>query len=332
MSVTQKQLAELLGISRQLVGHALTGHPGVSEVTRQRIQSLADKMGYRPNQFASALVSGRTQTIALWIAGAYTPHYLRIVQSLEKIVAETEYTMIVSDLGGFDSRNNPKNSPNRNHWPVTGVIVVDAPGYARTYLQANPMSQTSCVTIGAFTSDEADSVKVDLYPGVIEAMRHLVSLGHRNIIHFTPIKEEEEAEVRARGYREVMQESGLQPKFLSLPDQQRATARRRIVEHVKESGCPDAIFCHNDEIAIGTYRGLCDLKISVPDQVALVGCDGIEDTEYLGCSLTTIEQPVEEMCRLAWDYFEKRLERPKSRIQRSILKAKLTIRESTARA
>ena len=65
---------------------------------------------------------------------------------------------------------------------------------------------------------------------------------------------------------------------------------------------PDALFCTNDDGAIGCYRGLRDLGLRVPEDVALVGCDGIEDTEYLETPLTTIVQPVEELSRLGWEF------------------------------
>jgi LacI family transcriptional regulator len=131
-----------------------------------------------------------------------------------------------------------------------------------------------------------------------------------------------------------MKKAGLKPQFLYYPlsEEQRPIVRQLIQEYVREHGCPEALFCHSDDVAVGIYRGLCDLKLRVPEQVALVGCDGIQDTEYLECPLTTLVQPVAEMCAKAWEFLLRRLENPRLQRQNSVLKPKLAIRESTARA
>jgi DNA-binding LacI/PurR family transcriptional regulator len=123
----------------------------------------------------------------------------------------------------------------------------------------------------------------------------------------------------------------LKPEFLyySLSEQQRPLVRSLIRDYIQKQGCPDAIFCHSDDVAIGIYRGLCDLDLNVPEEVALVGCDGIQDCEYLETPLTTIVQPVTEMCAVAWDFLRRRVESPKIKRQGTVLKPKLVVRKSS---
>jgi DNA-binding LacI/PurR family transcriptional regulator len=83
---------------------------------------------------------------------------------------------------------------------------------------------------------------------------------------------------------------------------------------------------------LSIYRGLCDMKLRVPEDVALVGCDGIQDTEYLECPLTTLVQPVAAMCATAWQFLMRRIDRPTMKRQKAELKPKLVIRDSSARA
>ena len=92
---------------------------------------------------------------------------------------------------------------------------------------------------------------------------------------------------------------------------------------------PQAIFCVNDEVAIGAYRGLCDLNVRVPDEVRLVGCGGIEDTAYHACPLSTVAMPIAEMCGTAWDYLANRLREPDLPPQQIVLKLQLVVRESS---
>jgi LacI family transcriptional regulator len=130
-----------------------------------------------------------------------------------------------------------------------------------------------------------------------------------------------------------MRQAGLKPKFLYYPlsEQQRPLVRQSIQDYVREEGCPEAIFCHSDDVALGIYRGLCDLKLRVPGDVALVGCDGIQDTEYLECPITTLVQPVAEMCATAWRFMLRRLESPLVKRQSLVLKPELIVRESSRR-
>ncbi|HEU4752942.1 MAG TPA: substrate-binding domain-containing protein, partial [Armatimonadota bacterium] len=111
----------------------------------------------------------------------------------------------------------------------------------------------------------------------------------------------------------------------------RAAARDAIKSYLARHSAPEAIFCMNDDMAIGCYRGLCDLGLRVPRDVALVGCDGIEHTEYLETPLTTIVQPLDDMSRAAWQLLERRLGDPGAPPQRVKLSARLAVRESSRR-
>jgi len=131
----------------------------------------------------------------------------------------------------------------------------------------------------------------------------------------------------------AMRKAGLKPEFIYYPlsEQQRPITRKLIRDYILSHGRPEAIFCHSDDAALGIYRGLCDLKIKVPEEIALIGCDGIEDTEYLERPLTTLVQPVAEMCAAAWDFLQLRLADPLIPLQHIILKSELAIRESSQR-
>ena len=85
----------------------------------------------------------------------------------------------------------------------------------------------------------------------------------------------------------------------------------------------------DDDLAISAFRGLRDLGIRLPDDVALIGCDGIEDTEYHDPAISTVVQPLKEMCSFAWDSLERRLREPGCDLAQKILKPELALREST---
>ena len=328
--VTQQQIARKLGVSRQLVAFALAGYPQVSQASRQRILAAAQVMGYRPNPHARALRRQRTGIIALFIPDQISTHNSRVARELNRLVRRERQELIISEMDAAEARQTLSNVP------VDGVIAVDIPGQAKVYRQILAARAIPLVSMGASCAGETDAVRVDLKAGASQVMAHLLDAGYRRIAHATFMHDDHGDQPEAgrwQGYQEAMRKAGLKPEFIYYPltKQLRPVTRQFIQDYIRQHGRPEAIFCHSDDAAIGVYRGLCDLKLRVPQDVALAGCDGIEDTEYLECPLTTLVQPVEEMCAAAWKFLTDRLAHPEQKKQSMVLQPKLEIRQSSSR-
>jgi DNA-binding LacI/PurR family transcriptional regulator len=220
-----------------------------------------------------------------------------------------------------------------SHVPVDGIVAVDASKAVQVELELLSDKAVPLVSVGTYCSQAIDNVQVDLRFGTAQVMDHLIGAGFRRIAHATFVKRNLAYESRRVGYAEAMVAAGLKPEFIHYPltERQRPVTRRLIQDYLREHGKPEAIFCHSDDVALGIYRGLCDAGVSVPEEIALVGCDGIEDTEYLECPLTTLVQPVAEMCAQAWLLLQQRLEDASKPAQHVMLKPALAIRESSRR-
>lgn len=325
--VTQEQIARKLGISRQLVTLALAGYPQVSKRSRQRILGAAVKMGYRPNPFARALKMGKTGIIALWIPNQISTHYAHVARELNRLVKLGRHELIVSEVGSIKAEQV------LSHVPVDGIIVVDAPDQARAYLHSLSSNSVPVISMGADCWEKTDFVRVDLLAGTMDAMKHLINAGFKRIVHATFMRKNGPLAARRSGYVASMRQAGLKPQFFyyDAVDDQRSIVRGLIQEYIREEGRPEAFFCHSDDVALGIYRGLVDMGFRVPGDIALVGCDGIQDTEYLECPITTIVQPITAMCETAWTFLEQRLARPEIDRQQKVLKPKLQVRQSSAR-
>jgi LacI family transcriptional regulator len=326
--VTQAQIAKKLGVSRQLVTFALSGHPHVAKESRKLILATASEMGYRPNPFARALKSKTTGIFALWIPDQISTHYNHVARELSRLVKQAGQELIVSEIGDADMNQIWSNVP------VDGIFAVDASETAFRELEAMAGKSVPIVSIGAHGSAKTDSVQVDLGAGAAEAMKHLLDSGYKRIAHATFVEENAPYQNRRSAYAKAMSDAGLKTEFIMYPlsNNQRPMIRELIKKYISENESPEAIFCHSDDITLGIYRGLCDLKIRVPDQVALVGCDGIEDTEYLEVPLTTLVQPVPEMCAKAWEFLKGRIEKPTQKPRSKRFTPKLEIRESSCRS
>ena len=328
--VTQAQIAQKLGVSRQLVTFALAGNTKmVSDKTRERILAAATSMGYRPNPHARALKMQRTGIIALWIPNLVSSHFARVAREFGRVVKQANYDLVISEVGDRDMQQM------LSHVPVDGICVVDKPEAVQMQFNTFKARAIPVVSAGGYFSRKTDCVQVDLLAGTLDAMEHLIGSGYRRILHVTSVRESLPSESRRLGYLRTLRKASLKPEFAYYPspqtDQMLPFIRQMIKDHIRDHGTPEAVFCHSDDAALGVYRGLCDLGLRVPKDVALVGCDGTSHMEYLPCSLTTIAQPVPLMCATAWQFLQQRIEQPSHPLQHAVLKSSLEIRESSKR-
>lgn len=334
MAVTQKDIAQRVGVSQQAVAHALGGKGRLSENTRTRILDEANKMGYRPNPLARALLTGKTNLISLWMPREMSPFYAQIAHDIESLISHEPYNLVITNVERYhrqETNAQKTQSFAPAAWPVDGILAFEVPRIdgIENALQGGP--PVVCLGVDWLnTSEKLDAVSINLRPGSEEAMRHLLP-GRRRVALMTIPWLLDYEDARCEVYKQTMREAGLEPEYIFIHDvsRLRADARQAVKDHIKQHGAPDAIFCASDEEAIGTHRGLCDMGLKIPEDVALLGCDGIEDTEYLTPAISTIKQPTQEMCRVGWEMLQRRIAEPNLPRQHKALEAHLVIRESS---
>lgn len=330
MRVTIRDIAKRLDLSTATVSKVLSGRESafISEATRQKVLETAREMGYRPNRVARALVTGKTDIISLW-AQTLAPYHSEVVNLLMDQMRPHGFELIITDMVKHpDWRAYCEKFP---QWQVDGIIALDSPECVRVFRQANPHVHMPVVSMGAYYVEEGDFVGIDLYSGAVEAVQHLLQAGVKRPAYLVCNYGNHVGDPRYDGYTFAVRQAGLEPLYIVAEHSSRPCARERMHQYLDEHPCPDGLFCFNDEMAIGAYRALCERGIRVPDDVAIVGCDGIMDTEYLERLLSTVVQPVGEMCRLAWEFLHRRIENPSVAPQQVLLKAHLVVRDSSRR-
>jgi LacI family transcriptional regulator len=301
----------------------------IREETRARVLAAADLLGYRPNNSARSLVTGRFSTVGFWMCFDYSQHRAHVLHLMQQQAKNSGFEIVIRDIER--EMDTDPNFSKTFQLPVDGIIAFDTPTAPIAFSHISPSLSLPFVSMGGYWSAERDFVGVDLYAGTVEAITHLIQTGRRRIAYLAPNTDKNwPSDARMRAYRETMQEAGLEPQCLFLPDLTLAAVRQFVRDTLKDApGSVDGLFCHNDDVAIGTYRALCDLGIAVGHDIAITGCDGIEETDYLACPLTTIAQPITEMCALAWEFLHRRIQEPGCPPQQRILKPELVIRAST---
>ena len=328
--VTQAEIAKKLGVSRQLVSFALSGNTRmVGKENMERILAAAEELGYQPNPFARALQSGRTGIIGLWVPNLISNYFSKVARELGRIIKPSGYEMIISEVAGGDMGSI------LSHVPVDAVCVVDIPKVIETQQKLFKNQKIPVVSVGTYYHPQTDHVRVDLETGVAELMDHFLQQGCRRILHVTNVRETLPQEHRRRVYEKAMLEAGLTTEYLYYPSPQPVNmndvVRNLMQNYLRVQKTPDAVFCHSDDVALGVFRGLRDVGLRVPQDVVIAGCDNADYAPYLDCPLSTIEQPVGELCLNAWHFLLQRLTQPDLPQQKMELKARLLIRDSSCR-
>jgi LacI family transcriptional regulator len=328
-----RDIAERVGVSLMTVSAALGGsyrNINVSTQTRERIVEVAREIGYRPNRIARALATGRTHVIGFWADSLREFYFARAVDDAQTQVRASGYEIIISNMPqvtDWDSQGSLV-----AQWPVDGIIAFERPRQVEAYLDANPEFAVPIVSVGAYYTSCTDYVGIDYRNGAQEATLHLLETGCRRVLYMLTPFGNNEGDARFRGYTETMLEAGRRPEYLIVEQAKRHLSRQVLTDYLRSNSWPDGIFFFSDEMAIGGYRALCDLGARIPDDIAIIGCDGIDDTEYLEPPLSTIVPPVSEMCAKAWTFLHGRISDPALPLRQETLPSHLVIRASSRRA
>jgi LacI family transcriptional regulator len=327
--MTIYDFAKQIGLSTGTVSRAIHNRPDVSPTTRARVLAKMHELGFQPSAMARALSTGRSRVVSIWVpglTGSFATTFLRVIwQHLWRY----GYEMNMWDTS---ANFNPEEMRLRSPGVLAeGIIILDRADWVHELFKEPRRMGVPVVSVGSYYETGVDYVGVDLSYGAQEATRHLIQCGCKRVAYLVPEGANTSGDARYDAYLASVTKAEMQPEVICVPDATRTAAMQTLQAYVAARGHPDGLFCFNDDYALAAYRMLRELGIKVPEDVALIGCDGIEDIEYLERPLSTIHIPLDELCELAWEFLNARMKNPAMPQQRLVLVPKLVIRESSRR-
>ena len=300
---TLHDVAARAGVSKSLASLALQGSPKVAPASRDAILAAANELGYRPNRTASSLVRQRTHTIGAHILDLHNPVFAEILDGVQEAVRSHDYsTLLVT--GNADPVAERTEITRLLESRVEGLVLIahrlsddDLAAIAREV-------PTVVVTWRTDGIDGLDSVAGDDLAGARLAVDHLVALGHSRIAHVSG-GDNRIARERRAGYERAMADYGLEGFVVDGAFTEEGGYAG--AESAVDSGAT-ALVVANDLAAIGALAALRARGLRVPDDVSVVGYDGMRLLDSL--DLTTVAQPLAEMGRLAADLLIERIGEP----------------------
>jgi DNA-binding LacI/PurR family transcriptional regulator len=291
-----EDVAREAGVSRALVSLVMRNSPKVSPARRTAVLESAAALGYSPNRLASRLASHRTRTLGVLFLDLHNSVFADIYDGITEGTAGSGNQVMVA-VGSADPGTELEAVRSFVDLRVDGVILAGYTGSAGEL--ASALRGTPAVVITReLEVDGVDSVLCDDFRSGTLAVEHLHGLGHRRIAH-VDISDWLPYKARREGYLHAMKQFGLEPMLVHSDMTERGS--RAVMEKFLASGSevPTAIFAHNDLTAIGIMEALAAHGLSVPDDVAVVGCDNIEVAASPLIGLTSIDQHAGELGRVA---------------------------------
>lgn len=290
--VTTHDVAKRAGVSQPTVSLVLSKNvrARVSTETRERVLRAAAELGYVPNVVARSLVRSRSYAIGVIVPDLRNPFFAEVVSGAERVASEEGYAVLLCETREIPRERHMQALLERQ---VDGIMV-DAVGAAS-------MPEAMLAGVNMVLIDEPP----DRWPGVASdaagagrlAAEHLLSLGHKRFGFLGPATNIHAIRMRERGFVAALSAKGIRmasPAMRRVP----ATAAGGQVGMHALLALPDrptAVFCSNDLVAAGALK-VCSLeKVSVPDEMSIVGCDDIELASLLIPSLTTVAIPAREL-------------------------------------
>ncbi len=333
MAVRLKDIARDLGVSTVTVSKVLRGNADIGERTRALVLARMKELNYRPNMLARGLASGRSFAVGLVVPDLVHPFFGEVARSLGGALRQSGRALILAS-----SEEDPEIEQQEIRALLSrGIDVLLVASCQPKPSEAEPFGsdRTPFLLLDRnFPGLGASFVgSNDVLVGEVATM-HLISLGRKRIAHIGGRSTSPSID-RQQGYRNALAQAG-------LPDRRDYVVTRERFEETGDTAGyqamqdllrlperPDAVFCYNDLTAIGAMQATLDAGLSIPGDVAFVGCGNLRYADYLRIPLTSIDHSSQRVGEIAAKLAVDLATTPTQPAQTILIEPKLVVRQST---
>jgi DNA-binding LacI/PurR family transcriptional regulator len=327
-----EDIAKEAGVSRATVSRVINNEAYVSEETRQRVQNVIEKLGYSPNLRGRILATGRTNIIGVVIPQSLATvfddqfYFPTLLNGVAQAANQRNYAMLLWIQESSTDEERFYERILKNHL-MDGVLLASPeqnnPFITRLLATGIPMAM---VEHPGRWADRINFVTVDNQAAAILATKHLYKQGRRRIGHITGALNNIDGIKRLEGYRQAMVELGIpyHEEFVAEGNFESKSGYRGMQTLLKAH--VDAVFCANDQMALGALKALDELGVRVPGDIAIIGFDDLPASER--SSLTTIHQPIHTKGAQVTHLLLDQIEGISDGVRHALLPTHLVIRET----
>ncbi len=302
MAAGLKDVAALAGVSIKSVSNVINDRPYVSSEMRARVQKAVDELGYRPNLQARGLRTGRSGVIALGVPRLDEAYFAEVAGQVIDVAEQVGLTVLVEQTNGVRERELEVLSGIRPG--VVDGVILSPLGLTTSDLERASI-RNPVVLLGEQVSDSGlDHLRIDNVQAAHQITHLLLASGRRRIavVGARSDQHAEAARLRVAGYCLAHRHEGHpydERLFVPVASFRRGDGARAVYALVESGASFDAVFCCNDQLALGALSALRQHGLAVPDDVAVVGFDDIEECAFSYPALTTVAPDKRELAARA---------------------------------
>jgi len=333
MRITIKDVANRAGVSITTVSHVINQTRFVSPELVQRVHAVMEELNYQPNTLARSLRMGETRTIGLIVPDNSNPFFAEVSRIIEDVGFEKGYGVFLCNSDGLLE----KEAAYINMLiakQVDGVIFIAAENTQENIADLTRQNFPIVMVDRDLPNAKIDVVLVNNERGGFEAVNYLLQLGHRKIACIAGTSELTPSAARVEGYRRALSSASvaLREEWIVHGDFRSLSGEQAMASLLQLANPPTAVFACNDLMAIGALRALRNHNLRVPQDLSVIGFDGISMAEEVTPALTTIAQPIADLASCAAELLIRRIQigHEKDGVQRIVLDTQLVVRESCA--
>ena len=328
-TAVMRDVAKLAGVSHQTVSRVLNNHANVRPETRDRVIEAMRHLDYQRNTAARALVTRRSQTLGLVTFDTTLVGPASMVYGIEQAARDAGYFVSIVSVRTLEREVVIDAIKRLREQAVEGIIAIAPQDSAVAALSKVP-EDIPVVGVGVGQSADVPMVGVDNTTGAAMAVRHLLDLGHRTVAHIAGPSTWPEAQERETGWRRALHDAGIDAPAARPGD----WSARSGYEHGHTLAADPrvtALFCANDQMALGALSAIYQVGRRVPQDVSVVGFDDIPEAAYLHPPLTTVRQDFAAVGRQSLELLVEQLASGSRSPKRLLLTPSLVIRASSGR-
>jgi DNA-binding LacI/PurR family transcriptional regulator len=327
---TIRQVAALAGVSTATVSRVLARSGRVSPELDAKVRSAAKQLNYQPNRAARNLRARHGSTVGVLIPDIQNLFFTAIVRGIDDEVTKFGYTLLLANSDGSAERERVYLDTFRAEG-VAGLLAIPSQDDERAFRQFLDTGVPMVILDRTVHLPNVDLVSVTNRDGAIQAVEHLVGLGHRRIAMIGGLEAHNVGSDRRAGYIAALERAGIPPDPALVKDGgfEREAARDAVIELLALSDPPTAIFSANNTMSLGVLQALHERGLHVPQDISVVGFDDMPWQVAMQPPLTCVAQPTYDIGAMAARLLLERIADPTRPVRRVVLETSLVVRASS---
>jgi len=331
--VSIKDLAKACSVSIGTVSRALSNDHKINILTRNKVQKMAEELGYVPNSLARSLSKKTSNIVGLIIPDITNPFFAEVAKYIELYAREKGISIFLCNTN-LSIDNEIKYIEKLYSYQVNGIIIVPV-SLDIDHILKRFSPQNNIVFLSYIPQSLTDSnyVTTDDYKIMNIALKYLYNIGHRNFSYLGGEENLCSNMLRRKAFLDILCNYNLEPIIINNLEKNYLN-KYDIVEEIKNdllnaNKLPTSIITYNDNLALNTIQAIEEIGLKVPRDISVIGIDNISISRFHNIELTTVSQQNMEIGKICAEVIINKITNKSQEYEKHILEPKLIVRKST---